>query len=414
MALTTVSVAIASNLLFYNQHGNLTEIYLLGPATLSMYCFSKASPTFQGKWIFLAGLFSGIASLFKPPGLSPMLAQVAFMFLLWAAFRRLSLQRILISGFVNGVGALVAWLPVALYFCWHNAFGEFIEASWTYNIYYGAASQTTIFFLTRNALSRLQLLSSLVVCMIAGLMLHVGLWAMSRRNREPEDKIGQAPYFWWPLALLWFAFDLAGALAGGRTYAHYFLPLAASLSVVAGVTYWSLLESIPNWARWWGIDKALFSLIVGPLIFAQVSDVRQMSYVLSSSAHRAVVPGQEVAAFLNTIRSPSDTLFTWDYLPSIYFATEMKSPTRLLDAHYIFDSAHSHQKFREEILRGLEQALPTFLVDGWNNAAKERLGAGDPLYRKFRELIEHHYVWIYTAGDFRVYRHQTAGKAAGE
>ena len=169
-----------------------------------------------------------------------MLAQVAFMFLLWAAFRRLSLQRILISGFVNGVGALVAWLPVALYFCWHNAFGEFIEASWTYNIYYGAASQTTIFFVTRNALSRLQLLSSLVVCMIAGLMLHVGLWAMSRRNREPEDKIGQAPYFWWPLALLWFAFDLAGALAGGRNYAHYFLPLAASLSVVAGVTYWSL------------------------------------------------------------------------------------------------------------------------------------------------------------------------------
>ena len=163
-----------------------------------------------------------------------------------------------------------------------------------------------------------------------------------------------------------------------------------------------------------GYRQGPLSLIVGPLIFAQVSDVRQMSYVLSSGAHRAVVPGQEVAAFLNTIRSPSDTLFTWDYLPSIYFATEMKSPTRLLDAHYIFDSAHSHQKFREEILRGLEQALPTFLVDGWNNAAKERLGAGDPLYRKFRELIEHHYVWIYTAGNFRVYRHQTAGKAAGE
>jgi len=85
-----------------------------------------------------------------------------------------------------------------------------------------------------------------------------------------------------------------------------------------------------------------------------------------------------------------------------------------LGAHYIFDSAHSHRRFGEEILRGLEQTPPTFLVDGWNNAAKERLRAGDPLYGKFRELIEHHYVWIYTAGKFRVYRHQAPGKAAGE
>jgi hypothetical protein len=30
------------------------------------------------------------------------------------------------------------------------------------------------------------------------------------------------------------------------------------------------VEGIPNQAGCWGIDKALFALIVGPLIFAQV------------------------------------------------------------------------------------------------------------------------------------------------
>jgi hypothetical protein len=107
-ALATASVAVASNLLYYNQHGNYIEIYRLWPAALSMYCFSKASATFQGKWLLFAGFFSEVASLFKPIGLSPMLAQGVFMLLLWAAFRRLSLQRILAAGVVASMGALAA------------------------------------------------------------------------------------------------------------------------------------------------------------------------------------------------------------------------------------------------------------------------------------------------------------------
>jgi hypothetical protein len=46
-SLATASVAVASNLLYYNEYGNLSEMYMLWPATLSMYFFSKASPTFQ-------------------------------------------------------------------------------------------------------------------------------------------------------------------------------------------------------------------------------------------------------------------------------------------------------------------------------------------------------------------------------
>jgi hypothetical protein len=413
-ALATASVAVASNLRYYNQHGNYTEIYMLWPAALSMYCFSKGSPTLQGNWIFLAGFFAGVASLFKPPGLSPMLAQAAFMVLLWAVFRRLSLQRLLAAGFVTSVGALVAWLPVALYFWRHNAFGELVYAAWTYNIFYGAASQTPILSTAFDALSRLQLLASLVVCAIVGSILYAWL-AMSGHSRGPEDKRGQAPCFWWPLALLWVVSDLAGALAGGRNYPHYFLPLAASLSVVAGVTYWFLVESIPNQAGWSDINKALFAIIVGPLIFAQVLDVRQMrSWARGSSERPAVKSREVIATHVNTIRSPSDTLFTWDYLPRIYFMTEMKSPTRLLDAHYIFDSAQAHGRFAEEITRGLNRVPPTFIVDGWRRADRARLGAGDPVYRKFQEFLETDYVLIYTVDDLRLYRHQTRPKVIGE
>jgi hypothetical protein len=173
---------------------------------------------------------------------------------------------------------------------------------------------------------------------------------------------------------------------------------------------------ISDAARRSGIDKAIFALIIGPLLLPQMLDVRQLrQWVLfPSERHAWAKDWAAVATHLNAVRAPADTLFTWDYMPGVYFTTEMNTPTRLLDAHYIFDSAHSHRRFGKEILRGLEQTPPTFLVDGWNNAAEERLRAGDPLYGKFRDLIDHHYIWIYTAGKFRVYRHQTPGKATAE
>jgi hypothetical protein len=148
--------------------------------------------------------------------------------------------------------------------------------------------------------------------------------------------------------------------------------------------------------------------VLGPLLLPQMADIHQfMRWVLfPADRHAWTSEEQALAAHLNAVRGPSDTLFTWDYMPAVYFTTEMKSPIRLLDAHYIFDSQYSHSRFGEEILRGLEQTPPTFLVDRANNAAEESLRAGDPVYRKFREFIEHNYVWIHTAGTFTVYRHQ--------
>jgi hypothetical protein len=99
----------------------MTEVYLLWPATLSMYFFSKASPSFEGRWVLLAGFCSGAAALFKPVGLSPLLAQGSFVFLLWVVRRGVSGQQLLASAFANTAGALIAWFPFAIYFWGHNA-----------------------------------------------------------------------------------------------------------------------------------------------------------------------------------------------------------------------------------------------------------------------------------------------------
>jgi hypothetical protein len=408
-SLATASVSVASNLFHYHYGGNMTEVYLLWPATLSMYFFSKARPPFQGPWVLLAGFCSGVAALFKPVGLSPLLAQETFVFFLWAVCRGVSGQRLLASGLANSAGALIAWFPFAIYFRGHNALGEFVEASLTYNLHYAAATYVTAPRRSIDAVVfNLQPLASVVVCVIVGAIFYVSGCMRARHNRAPEERSRKALWFWWPLALLWVVFDLAGALAGGRGYQHYFLPLAASLSVAAGFTYWFLILGISGAARRAGIDKAIFALVFGPLLLPQMSDIHQfMRWVLFPSERHAWTSEEKaVAAHLNAVRGPSDTLFTWDYMPVIYFITEMKSPIRLLDAHYILDSQYSHSKFGEEILRGLEQTPPTFLVDREDNATEESLSAGDPVYSKFREFIQRNYVWFHTAGTLTVYRHQ--------
>ena len=415
-SLATASVSIASNLLHYHYGGNMTEVYLLWPATLSMYFFSKAEPSFQGPWVLLAGFCSGAAALFKPVGLSPLLAQETFVFLLWAGCRGVSGQRLLASGLANGAGALIAWIPFAIYFWGHNAFGEFVDASLTYNLYYAAATYVSAYGRGVDAVVfSLQPLSSLVVCVIVGAIFYVS-GMRSRNNRPlPEEKSMKPLWFWWPLALIWVVSDLAGALVGGRGYQHYFLPLAASLAVAAGFTYWFLILGVSGAACRAAIVKAIFALVLGPVLLTQMSDMRQfMRWVLFPSERRAWISEEmTVATHLNSVRAPYDTLFTWDYMPGIYFTTEMKSPIRLLDAHYILDSQYSHSKFGEEILRGLEQSPPTFLVDSKDNVTETSLTAGDPVYRKFREFIERNYVWFHSAGTLTVYRHQPSKQTSG-
>ena len=404
----TASVSVASNLFYYHEGGNLTEVYLLWPATLSMYFFSKASPPFQGTWVLLAGFCSGVAALFKPVGLSPLLAQETFVFILWAMCRGVSGQQLITSGLANSAGVLIAWFPFMIYFRAHNAFGEFVDASLTYNLYYAATNYVTTSRRGIDAVFNLQPLASVVVSVIVGAIFYVSGCMRARHNRTAEERSTKALWFWWPLALLWVVFDLAGALAGGRGYQHYFLPLTVSLSVAAGFTYWFLIGRVSGAARQAGIDKAIFALVLGPLLLPQMSDTHQfMRWVLFPSERHAWTSDEKaVATYLNAVRGPSDTLFTWDYMPIVYFTTEMKSPVRVLHANYILHSQYSHSKFGEEILRGLKQTPPTFLVDRVDNATGKSLTADDPVYTKFREFIQHNYVCIHTAGTFTVYRHQ--------
>jgi hypothetical protein len=404
--LATSCVAVAANLLVYNQQGTYTEIYLLWPAALSMYFFSKAAPGFQGASVFLAGVFTGLATLFKPVGLSPFLAQCCFLLLLLVFRRSLGLRQIASSVVVNGSGVAVAWLPFIAYFAIHDAAGAMIDACLISPVKYGAAGQGSILFSLSLLVENLQPLASLVACALMGAALLTIEWSALRSSSGSGQGVSQAVFFY-PLVLLWVGFDLWGALAGGRGFAHYFLPLTLSLSVAAGLMYWVLTESLGEKTPNRSVCAALFVLILAPLVPFQARDLGEMLRLTVRNEQPSVRPWRRIADKLNALREPSDTLFVWDYLPGIYLATEMRSPTRQLFAFRIFHSPEFHRRFGEEIMHELKTSPPTYVVDGTTDQDMPALVAHDSVYREFREFVEKHYTPVDTVEGLKLYRSPT-------
>jgi len=388
-----LSAAIASavcNLSFYNQHGTLTEIYLLWPATLSMLFFIRGIASERIRWIFLAGVCSGIASLFKPPGMAPLLAQSSLVLLL-LLFGGLSLRVLLASMAANVTGVMVAWLPAIVYFWRYDAVTALFDAAFFYNLQYGAAKHSDSLSVLLNMITVLTPLTSL---MIGGFILAIYISnQVFRTHRLPTVAIGSMskPHYVAILAFFWTLFDLAGAVAGGRNYPHYFLTLGPSLSVTAGLIYWFLLDAPTKAVKTSLLPVALFAFILGPLPFEQILDLRKarLFVVNGPSAYE----DREIAELLKARRSEGDKLFIWNYRPAIFLLSGMRSPSRLLDAHYLRDFAGARDEFGREIFVALERENPAFIVDGTREP--EKRAASDPYYKKFRVFVDRQYELIH-------------------
>jgi hypothetical protein len=206
------------------------------------------------------------------------------------------------------------------------------------------------------------------------------------------------------LAFLWLFGDLCGSLAGGRGFAHYFLALVPSLSVVVGFTYWELVPRIPRYPNEIRLKMVMLVFIVGPLFFPQSLDVRDFLNLTVKHEAPPVRSWEKIAESINETRAASDTLFAWDYLPGIYFATGMRSPTKQLFGFRIFQSPTFHQKFGEEIIQELDAEPPTFIVDATADSEIPAFRQRDSVYNRFRRLVDGGYLLVYRAEELKLYK----------
>ena len=177
------------------------------------------------------------------------------------------------------------------------------------------------------------------------------------------------------------------------------------------MTYWYLsrLTMQPKFPF-----KATFAvLIVGPLLFVQAGDAIQLVTAAPDPA-LAATPAQKArlerwrmaSDYMKTIQKPTDTLFTWDYLPWIYYQTQLSNGIKYPSAHYILDSPWAHEKVGREILQQLQENRPTFIIDDGDNSmgGVPKTLTRDAYYLQFVAFLKEHYDRVYSVQRLSVYR----------
>ena len=220
------------------------------------------------------------------------------------------------------------------------------------------------------------------------------------REIRCRDWLTRNPLTFYVLCACWVVFDIIGALAGNRPHAHYFLPLTLSVSVLVGLTYTLQRETTDEKGFGKFVQLNILALLIAPLIFTHFhKEVREFYHLIKyghTLSHDLKIGhdkpsltehAKEIAAFVDKIRNPQDTLFSWSYEPWIFWALDIKSPIKVLDLGFskIFSGSLQHQ-FGEGVLSELKSHPPTLILDTTENP--QLLRRRDRLYSDFSIYVE--------------------------
>ena len=195
----------------------------------------------------------------------------------------------------------------------------------------------------------------------------------------------------WKL-VAWLALSFAPVCLGNHFAPRYFFQLLPPLVVVGAR---GIVLALPRW-RWSVAVLALFLLIplvrFGPryLLMAQHAAWGDIAMDLDSQA---------VAARINTLKRPGDTLFVWGYRPDMYVFTRLNPAGKIWDSQPLTGvpaDRHLTASMSEQALgternwHAMTGAEPTFIVDGLgqlNTAlAPNRFSQMGDLLRRYREI----------------------------
>jgi hypothetical protein len=349
-----MAVGLAMNLGVLH-HGDLpTELFLALPATAAALAFISGMGAGGRRLYFLGGLLAGIATLFKTPGLAPILALTAtFLLDPWRHRRHAEPRASSLGSAYLGFG-IAAAVPLA-YFGRHGAGLEMLDATFTYNFHYGASRPhlINVFFAT--------LISAAPIAPLFGLAAPTAARIVYRyvRSLSPRVSSGSDHRELDPVLLfllLWFAADFAGAMAGGRAYTHYLIAIIPSATVLAALSLEWVLRNASNWQM---TAAVVMACALYPLLLGTVGDVRIVWKVLHEQGESYFAAS---ARLIRRTACSSDRLFSWDYLPGVFQATNLRPATILASAHYLNDSPYAVKKFRRRILDALLKSPPEFVV----------------------------------------------------
>ena len=349
-----------------------TELLMVLPYTASFYFFLKArkrevtsgsdEPAKRREWtsLFLAGLLTGLAALFKQVGVFNLLCfALNEIFELYRAKRegsrggwkeaRKGLTRLLTStaGFAVVALLLLLWLTVQgnLSDFWHSVFemgGIYVSA---------LPIDLWVKFMFGRTMG--YVLFNLSLWLMAGYVV-----VRAFRDRPREASVLKAPQPGWSgaansnretdlLLALWGGVSLLAAFSGGRFFGHYFIQVLPALSLLGSRGLGHLIERFNDvqTKRRAGISVVVLTIlfIIGFVRFHQrtavlvyesiagVSTAASESWGMTQRQQEAEI----VARRLRETVSEGEPIYVWGFALDVYWRSRCRPASRYLLPYYM-------------------------------------------------------------------------------
>ena len=400
---TTAALFSVSTLLIYVRllGGGLTEQYALLFQFLTLFLFLRAERKGGlGTWECIAiGVFGALSFLLRANLIGVWLAIGIFWTIRWRDAR----ARIAWSA----IGGLSVLAVTSLAFASLGGWGEFLDATITFNLAY---SDATFGDRIRAALLLAWYLSPVVP--LLGIGWCVGIWYhQTGKTRGEEFKSI------WPFILTLGPVEVVLSLVSGHGFDHYYLAL-----LPVGTLYLGFLV--------WLVDRhrlAAPPFLAFILIFATVNyhmDIYTGAFQIVSAVKNADEqrPRTEterdlrIAEVVKRNSSAEDTILVWGAETQIHLLTKRNSPTRFFYQYPLVKPGYTSESHLDEFMSDVTNGRPAVIIDVGNRrlppldeegrrewpVQNRYLHASTDFQRLF-DFVETEYDLIEEVDGFRVY-----------
>lgn len=414
-ALATILLSFYLTHAYYTGGTNRTETFLVACELTALAFYMRGWARDRWWTWYAAGLFAGLAFLFKQVGLAAWGA-MGLHTIIVVVMRRLSwpvgLRRclLLLVGAVTTVGLAAGYLAA------RGALGEALFATFTFNRAYAATGDVQFPYNYANLLlmwGHVKLVLILPVLMAVAGGLHALLWHFRPEHRPPEIErplkavrpVCPLPFL---LFAIWFGVAFYGALLSPSRFRHYLIASIPPLLLMAGYLINVLraeariLKRLQQraWVAAAFVAMAYFSWEALENQFEEVSRV-----VVSRIERGEAAVWEAVGDAVARHTDPDDRIQCWGYLPGVYLRARRPNATRFTTLEKVGQVREGARFVVDEVEQKLRADPPTAIAISagdylWMHGQDAQ---GRPSAFKLGSWLDEHYQLVEEVPAFNVY-----------
>ncbi len=375
-----------------------TELIAILFIQIALICLVKFEQSARSALLVAAGLFVGVAIMFKQPAILFCGSLSVSLFILNRSSA--SIMTRVKPIFYFGASCLLFLITVAFVYYVAGNFEEFVQQTWHRPALYAAQGSDLPqawrkLFQTPANLPLVSILTLTILAM-SGLGVLIG-------GGSDRPAVGK-PIAWWMVPSIACA-SFAIAL-GGRFFPSYFLFILPFFCILLGITAQPLFAAVAR-SRMWRLSAMLVCGLAGVFIFVSMANLRAV-----------LAGGLSDSKVILAQAERGDKLYVWGYTPEFYVSTKMIPASRfvvtsLLVGHFFGEGNANppmdQMKFVKPgdwdvFIRDLIQAKAFLFID----ASRMRMGKpGDfaPLhYPRMKQFIDKNCAFKTNIGSMPLYR----------